>query len=107
MSNRVIRKGRRCLEYDICVDAGCHGFATKVRFGARDRWVGNDYWYFVREYEPSRKERAFLLMSRLERRQKQDTLRYQVVRAIVLQEIGHPGAAYFHLRNWQERHKGN
>lgn len=106
MSNRIIRKGRKFLEYDISLHAGNHGHATKIRLGARDRWVGDHYWHFVREYEPSRQARAFLLMSRLENQQKQDTLRYQVVRAVVLQEIGHPGAAYFHLRDWQAKHKG-
>jgi len=107
MSNRLIRKGRKFLEYDICIGAGGHGFATKCRFGSRDRWVGDDYWYFVREYEPSRKARAFLLMSRLEHQHKQDTLRYQVVKAIVTQEIGHPDAATHHLQTWQNKHKGN
>ena len=106
MSNRIIRKGRKWIEYNISPHAGNFGEATKVRFGHRDGWVGDDYWHFVREYEPSRKERAFLLMSRLENRQQQDTLRYQVARAVVLQEIGHPAAATHHLLNWQTNHKG-
>ena len=104
MSNRIIRKGRKFLEYDICIGSGGHGHATKVRFGARDRWVGDDYWYFVREYEPSRQARAFLLMSRLEHHKQTDTLRYQVVRAVVLQEIGHPTAAKHLLQTWQDNH---
>lgn len=107
MSNRLIRKGRKFLEYAISQHAGNYGEATKVRFGPRDRWVGDHYWHFIREYEPARKERAFLLMSRLEHRGMQDTLRYQVVKAIVTQEIGHPAAAAHHLQNWQNKHKGD
>ena len=52
MSDRLIRRGRIWQLYSVSYNAGHNGFATKVRFGSRDRWVGEDYWQFVREYEP-------------------------------------------------------
>lgn len=89
MSNCLVRKGKTWHEYAICLNAGSHGEATKVRFGPRDRWVGDDYWYYVKSYEPSRKQRAFLLMSKMENRGQTSWPRYELIRKIVLKEIGH------------------
>ena len=88
MGNRLIQEGKTWHEYKICLNAGNHGEATKVRFGSRDRWVGDDYWYHVKSYTPSRKERAFLLMSKLENQKRTDSRLYEVVREILYQEIG-------------------
>lgn len=103
MSNYVaLRRGKLRVVYNVCQHAGNHGEATKVRFSPRDYWVGDDYWRFVEEYKPFRKERAFSLMSRLEYEKKTDLLRYQIARAIVLIEMGHKGAALFNLHNWMK-----
>lgn len=107
MGNRLIRNGRKFIEYNICQHAGNFGEATKVRFGPRDRWVGDDYWRFVREYEPSRKERAFLMMSRLENRGRTDSLPYQVARCVVLTSMGYGDIAQLHFKQWRERHESN
>lgn len=88
MSNRLIREGKTWHEYKVCLNAGNHGEATKVRFGSRDRWVGDDYWYHVKSYKPSRKQRAFLLMSRLENRKQTNLKRYAVLRKILYRELG-------------------
>ena len=88
MANRLIREGKTWHEYKICLNAGNHGEATKVRFGSRDRWVGDDYWYHVESYTPSRKQRAFLLMSRLENRKQTNLKRYAVLRKILYQDLG-------------------
>jgi len=88
MSNRLIRKGKTWHEYKVCLNAGNHGEATKVRFGSRDRWVGDDYWYHVKSYKPSRKQRAFLLMSRLENRKQTNLKRYAVLRKILYRDLG-------------------
>ena len=88
MSNRLIREGKTWHEYKVCISAGGHGEATKVRFGPRDGWVGDDYWYHVRSYTPSRKERAYLLMSKLENRKRTKSLLYETVRKILYQELG-------------------
>jgi hypothetical protein len=107
MGNKLIRKGRKFIEYYVCQHAGNHGEATKVRFGPRDRWVGDDYWRFVREYEPARKERAFLLMSRLENAGRQHSLIYWVARAVVLHEMGFTESAGQHISLWRETHDTN
>jgi hypothetical protein len=104
MGNQLIREGRKYLEYSVYLHAGNLGEATKVRLGSRDRWVGDDYWYFNREYEPSRKDRAFSLMSRFENCGQTDSLRYWVARAVVLHEIGHPSVAKQHINLWREKH---
>ncbi len=88
MSNRLIREGKTWHEYSICIAAGNRGEATKVRFGPRDRWVGDDYWYHVKSYEPSRQQRAYLLMSRLENRDQTNVKRYKVLREILHRELG-------------------
>jgi len=88
MSNRIIREGKTWHEYSICLHAGNHGEATKVRFGPRDRWVGDDYWWHVQSYTPSRKQRAYLLMSKLENRKRTKSLLYETVRKILYQELG-------------------
>jgi len=89
VSNRLVRQGKTWHEYKICLNAGNHGEATKVRFGPRDRWVGDDYWYHVKSYEPSRKQRAFLLMSKMENRGQTSLPRYELARKILLKEMGY------------------
>jgi hypothetical protein len=89
VSNRLVRQGKTWHEYKICLHAGNHGEATKVRFGPRDRWVGDDYWYHVKSYEPSRKQRAFLLMSKMENRGQTSLPRYELIRKILYKELGY------------------
>lgn len=88
MANTLIRKGKVWHEYKVCYHAGSNGEATKVRFGPRDLWVGDDYWYHVKSYEPSRKQRAFLLMSKLENRKRTNTKMYATLRKILYKELG-------------------
>ena len=107
MSNRTIRRGGMWHEYSVCLHAGNHGEATKVRFSHRDFWVGDHYWYHIRSYKPSRKQRAFLLMSKFENRKRTDSLFYQIARVIVLTEMGFGRVAQLNLKKWKENKSGS
>ena len=101
MANHIIREGRTWHEYRVYENSGRGGEALKVLFNSEDLWVDDDYWWHVKSYKPSRKSRAYVLMSRLENRKQTNTLRYQIARCAVLSEMGHAEVAKKHLKNWR------
>lgn len=90
MSNTVVRNGKVWHEYKVYTDVGAGGEATKVRFGPQHHWVGEDYWYHVKSYKPSRQMRAYFILSLIERRgsMAKKGKRYKFVRNILHKELG-------------------
>ncbi len=90
MSNTIVRNGKVWHEYKVYADVSNGGEATKIRFGSQDHWVGEDYWYHIKSYKPSRQMRAYRILSLIERRghMARKSKRYRVVRNILRKELG-------------------